>query len=179
MIRNYLIIALRNILRQKGYTLINVSGLAIGIISCLLILFYIFDEVSYDRFHIKSDRVHRLLIDYTSPNGEVFSHVIGPYRLAPELKQRYPDIEQVCRISYPFPTPIRLGDIEFMEDNVMLTDENIFQVYTFDMLYGDTATALKEPFTYNAIWIYVFNCLCQPGLPWDIIGKLPFFINCI
>jgi putative ABC transport system permease protein len=122
-------------------------GLAIGIVSCLFIVFYIFDEFSYDRFHEKGDRIYRLFFDYTSPNGEVFSHAIGPYRLAEELNVRYPEIEQSARLSFPFPTPVRFGDIEFMEDNVMLADQDILDVFTLDMLRGDPATALSEPFT--------------------------------
>ncbi|MCK4748692.1 MAG: FtsX-like permease family protein, partial [Bacteroidales bacterium] len=79
--------------------------------------------------------------------GEVASGVIGPYRLADELKERYPEIEEAVRLSFPFPTPVRFGDIEFQEDNVMLADANIFNLFTLEMLGGDPATALSEPFT--------------------------------
>jgi putative ABC transport system permease protein len=147
MIRNYLLIALRNIFRQKGYSLINISGLAIGIVSCLFILIYIVDEFSYDRFHVHGDRIYRLLFDYTSPNGETFSHAIGPYRLADELETRYPEIEEAARLSYPSPLTFRYEELEFMEDNAMLADSNIFKVFTFEMLRGDPASSLKEPFT--------------------------------
>lgn len=147
MIRNYLLTALRNIFRQKGYTMINVTGLAIGIVSCLFIVFYIQDEFSYDRFHDKGDRIYRLLFDYTSPNGEVYSHSIGPYRLAEELKSRFPEIEKAFRLSYPIPLPVRSGEIEFIEDNVMMADPDIFNVFSFEMLRGDPASALSEPFT--------------------------------
>ena len=64
MFHNYLLIALRNIFRQKGYSLINVSGLAIGIVSCLFIVLYIVDEFKYDRFHEKGERIYRLFFDY-------------------------------------------------------------------------------------------------------------------
>ncbi len=120
MIRNYLLTALRNIFRQKGYTMINVTGLAIGIVSCLFIVFYILDEFSYDRFHEKGDRIYRLLFDYTSPNGEVNANSIGPYRLAEELKTRFPEIEKAVRLSYPIPLPVRSGEIEFIEDNIKM-----------------------------------------------------------
>jgi len=147
MIRNYLVTALRNIFRQKGYTLINVSGLAIGIVSCLLIVFYVIDEFSYDRFHEKGNRIFRMYYDYISPNGEWFSGAIGPYRLADELNERYPEIEEVVRISFPMPLPVRYGENEFLEDNVMMADSNIFDVFSFNMLRGNPATALTEPFT--------------------------------
>ena len=103
MLRNYLLIAVRNIVRQKAYSLINVVGLAIGIMSCLLILMYVKDELSYDRFHQKGNRIYRLFFNYTSPNGESFNHAIGPYRLADELSARYPEIEEAVRLSFTSP----------------------------------------------------------------------------
>ncbi|MCK4749983.1 MAG: ABC transporter permease, partial [Bacteroidales bacterium] len=147
MFRNYFITAFRNIFRQKGYSLINVTGLAIGIVSCLFIVLYILDEYSYDRFHEKGERIYRLFFDYTSPNGETFSHAVGPYRLADELQDRYPEIKEAVRISFPSPSTVKFGEIEFLEDNIMLADPNIFDVFTFDILRGDPATALTEPFT--------------------------------
>ena len=147
MLRNYLLIALRNIFRQKGYSIINITGLAIGIMSCLLILLYVADELSYDRFNEKGDRIYRLLFRYTSPNGESFNHAIGPYRLADELAARYPEIEEAVRLSFPSPMELRNGEIEFVEDNVMLADSNIFKVFSIDLVSGDPNSALTEPFT--------------------------------
>jgi putative ABC transport system permease protein len=147
MLRNYIRIALRNIFRQKGYSLINISGLAIGMVSCLFIVLYIVDEFSYDRFHANGDRIYRLFFDYTSPNGETFTHSIGPYRLADELTSRYPEIEEAARVSDPSPLTFRYEDIEFVEDNAMLADSNIFKIFSFDMLRGDPASSLREPFT--------------------------------
>ena len=132
MIRNYLLIAFRNIVRQKGYAMINIAGLAIGITSCLLILLYISDELSYDRFHEKEGRIYRLFFRYTSPNGESFNHAVGPYRLADELAARYPEIEEAVRLSFTSPMELRYGEIEFVEDNVMLADSNIFNVFSID-----------------------------------------------
>ena len=147
MLRNYLLIAFRNIFRQKGYSIINITGLAIGIMSCLLILMYVTDELSYDRFHERGDRIYRLFFRYTSPNGESFNHAIGPYRLADELSERYPEIEEAVRISFSSSMEFRHGDIEFVEDNVMLADSNVFRVFSLDMVAGDPANALIEPFT--------------------------------
>ncbi len=147
MLKNYLRIAFRNIIRQKGYSLINISGLAIGIMSCLLIVLYVTDEFSYDRFHDKGDRIYRLFFNYTSPNGESFNHAIGPYRLADELADRYPEIEESVRLSFSSPMALRYGEIEFVEDNVMLADSNVFNLFSFEIEAGDPATALIEPFT--------------------------------
>jgi len=147
MLRNYLLIAVRNIVRQKAYSIINISGLAIGIMSCLLILMYVTDELSYDRFHKKGDRIYRLFFNYTSPNGESFTHAIGPYRLADELADRFPEIEESVRLSFTSPMELRYEEVSFVEDNVMLADSNIFQVFSIDVQAGDPATALTEPFT--------------------------------
>jgi len=147
MLKNYLLIALRNIFRQKSYSLINISGLAIGIMSCLLILMYVSDELSYDRFHERGDRIYRLFFSYTSPNGETFNHAVGPYRLADELASRYPEIDEAVRISFTSPMPLRNGEIEFVEDNIMFADSNIFKVFSFEIEGGDPSTTLTEPFT--------------------------------
>ncbi len=147
MLRNYLLIGFRNIVRQKGYSIINVAGLAIGIMSCLLILLYVADELSYDRFHEKGDRIYRLFFRYTSPNGEAFNHAIGPYRLADELSARYPEIEEVVRLSFGSPMELRNGEIEFTEDNVMLADSNVCRVFSVEIQAGDPVSALIEPFT--------------------------------
>jgi putative ABC transport system permease protein len=147
MLRNYLLIAIRNIFRQKAYSLINIIGLAVGIMSCMLIVMYVADELSYDKFHTKGDRIYRLFFNYTSPNGESFNHAIGPYRLADELAARYPEIEEAVRLSFTSPMPLRNGEIEFVEDNVMFADSNVFKVFTIQMEAGDPSTALTEPFT--------------------------------
>jgi putative ABC transport system permease protein len=147
MLRNYLLIAFRNIVRHKGYSIINIAGLAIGIMSCMLILLYVIDELSYDRFHEKGDRIYRLFFNYTSPNGESFNHAVGPYRLADELAARYPEIEEAVRLSFTSPMELRYGEIEFVEDNVMMADSNVFKVFTVDILAGDPNSALAEPFT--------------------------------
>ena len=147
MLRNYILITLRNMLRQKGYSIINVSGLAIGIMSCLLIVMYVADELSYDRFNEKGERIYRLFFRYTSPNGESFNHAVGPYRLADELAPRFPEIEEAVRLTFTSPMELRNGEIAFVEDNVMMADSNIFNVFSMDVLAGDPATALIEPFT--------------------------------
>ncbi len=147
MLRNYILIAIRNVFRQKGYSLINITGLAIGIVSCMFILFYIVDEFSYDRFHENGEKIYRLFFDHTSPNGETYTHAIGPYRLADELESRYPEIKEAIRLSYPMPLTFRYEDVAFEEDNAMMADSNIFNVFTFEMLRGDPASSLREPFT--------------------------------
>ena len=108
---------------------------------------YVADEFSYDRFHEKGDRIYRLFFNYTSPNGESFNHAIGPYRLADELTDRYPEIEEAVRLSFSSPMALRYEEIEFVEDNVMLADSNVFKLFSFEIKAGDPSSALLEPFT--------------------------------
>src|SRR5690349_9156968 len=99
MFRNYFKIALRSILRHKAIAFINLFGLAVGMACCLLITMYIADELSYDRFHTKADRIYRVTRNFLSPDGSVslhLGHVAPPF--GPLLKNDFSDIEQVVRM---------------------------------------------------------------------------------
>ncbi len=147
MIRNYFIVAFRNLIRQKGYFLINLLGLTIGLTACLLITFYVIDELSYDKFHEKGDRIYRVGYQYTAPSGEVFKAVGSEYRLKEPFESFFTQIESFVRIGRPRSYKIRNGEIEFVERDVSLVEKNFFEVFTYDWLIGDQATALQEPFT--------------------------------
>ncbi len=147
MIRNYFIVAFRNLIRQKGYFLINLLGLTIGLTACLLITFYVIDELSYDKFHEKGDRIYRVGYQYTAPSGEVFKSVGSEYRLKEPFEGFFTQIESFVRIGRPRSYKIRNGEIEFVERDVSLVEKNFFEVFTYDWLMGDQTTALQEPFT--------------------------------
>ena len=97
MIKNYLIIAWRNLLRNKVFSLINVSGLAIGLAACFLIMQYVRFELSYDRFHANSERIYRVLIDFDLPTGSVLSAANHP-GIGPAMKADLPEVEAYARI---------------------------------------------------------------------------------
>ena len=96
MIKNYLVTAYRNILRGKGYTLINVVGLAIGVISAILVLLFVTDELSYDKHYKDNDRVYRLISHFTIGNNDDLFAVTSA-SLAPVLQQEHPEIEDYAR----------------------------------------------------------------------------------
>lgn len=96
MIRNYIKTAFRSLLKNKGFTAINILGLALGLATCLLIVFYVFDELSYDKYNVKADRIYRVNNDIKF-GGHEGSYAVAPAPTAAALKADFPEIEQVTR----------------------------------------------------------------------------------
>ncbi len=140
MILNHLKISIRHIRRQKGYSFINIAGLAIGLAGFLLIGLWIADEMSFDRFHEKKDRIFRVLNKVSS--GDLIPS--PTYALAPALKEEYPEVEESSRV-WPFAASlVRYGDKAFEEDRICLADPGFLRMFTFPLLMGDPATALAD-----------------------------------
>lgn len=154
MFKNFLKIAYRNFMRQRVYSMINTSGLAIGVACFLLIFLYINDELSYDRFHSKSDRTYRILEHFES-DGVGEHSASQPFPVGPALVNDYPgQIDHMTRM-FDFQSPFlalanRKLDRSFNEPNVFFVDSTFFDVFDFEMIVGDKSTALDEP---NAILI--------------------------
>src|ERR1700748_1753797 len=96
MIRNYIKMAVRSLMKNKGFTFINVFGLALGLATCLLIVFYVFDELSYDRYNLKADRIYRVNNDIKF-GGNENSYAVSPAPMAAALKGDFPEVEYVTR----------------------------------------------------------------------------------
>lgn len=146
MIQNYFKIALRNVLRSKAYSFINILGLVIGIsFSCMLYV-YVSHELSYDTFHAKSDRTYRVLtLDHRDPQSPRRYGVTVP-PMGPELASQYPEVEDMVRLHrFVGQVVIEHEGQNFQERNWFTTDANFFDVFDFDFVHGDKATALKEP----------------------------------
>ncbi|UCH62033.1 MAG: ABC transporter permease [Fidelibacterota bacterium] len=144
MFKNYITIALRNILRHKTYSFINIFGFTIGIASCLLILLYITHEMSYDRFHEKADRTYRLAGDAKIGNAEVAT-AHSPAPTAAGFRNEFPEVEDATRFFNPGEQVTRYQDKLFNETGLLYADDNFFGVFDFRLLQGDPATALLEP----------------------------------
>ena len=144
MIRNYLKIIFRNLWRQKGYALINIMGLAVGLASCMIILLYVFHEISFDTFNKKADRIYRVAEDIDF-SGNHFKTAKAPAQLGPVLQKNYPSIETAVRICTTDNELVRKGDSNIKENRVAYADSTFFDVFTLPMLYGNQATALKDP----------------------------------
>lgn len=146
MIKNYLKIALRNLLKQKFYSGINILGLTLGITCCLLIFLFVQHELSYDQFHKKGNRIYRVLRE-TMMNGELghVPYTSGPYARA--LVNDFPqDIEAAVRVM-PTNALLTYQDKSFKEDKVVLADSNFFEIFSFPLLQGNPKTVLSEPNT--------------------------------
>lgn len=144
MIKNYLKIALRTIIRHKAYSAINILGLAMGLTCIILIMLFVKDELSYDSYHKKKDRIFRIVSHYTgATQSQIF--VIGEHKLAPLLRTDFPDVELITRIGNIGST-VQYGESIFQENDFYIADANIFDVFTLPMIKGEAGTALKEPF---------------------------------
>ena len=145
MFWNYLKIAWRNIKRYKGYSFINIFGLAIGLACCILILLWVQDELNFDRFHTNTDNLYRIVTEFhkTEPVTHYWP-VCAP--LAPALKEEYPEIIKATRFTrLRRGQLIKFGEKIFLEPRICLTDPDFFTMFTFLFLEGDPQTALSNP----------------------------------
>ncbi len=147
MIKNYLVIAWRNLLKSKMYSFINITGLAIGLASFILIALYVMDELSYDKYNDKADRIYRINSDISFGGGDLHLPVTSDM-MGQLLKKDYPVIEQYTRIYASDGSKLIKKNKDFIEeDNVANVDSNFFEVFTLPALSGNTHTALNEPNT--------------------------------
>jgi ABC-type antimicrobial peptide transport system permease subunit len=145
MFYNYLKIALRNLKRQKGYSLINIAGLAIGMASAILILLWIQDELSYDRFHQYSDRLYRVTDYEKYSNGEEVFFSMNPADLAPTLLETYPEIINTCRLRTIGNVVFQYGDNRFNESGLGFVDPSFLKMFTFPLIGGSPENLLSDP----------------------------------
>ncbi|MFI5128743.1 MAG: ABC transporter permease [Chitinophagales bacterium] len=142
MIKNYFKVAIRYLLRHKGYSGINIIGLAIGIACCILIMLFVRSEWSYDRFHTKADRLYRVWLQENYGEGQVFTNTITPIPLGAALYANIPDVESFCRVN-PFNTLVEYNGNRFNE-SINMVDSNFFQVFDFTLIEGDLHNALPN-----------------------------------
>ena len=147
MIRNYFKIAWRNIVRQKGYSGINIVGLAIGIAACLLILQYVSFELSYEDFQVNKDRIYRVRQDRYD-NGKLSTEwVSGAYAVGNSFKDAIPEIEDYVKVVGRGPVVTERNNEPIQLNKVFYASSSFFNIFTFPLVAGDKNTALKEPFT--------------------------------
>lgn len=140
---NFLKIAVRNLLRSKGFSAINILGLALGMASAVIILLWIQNEVSYDRFHEKTDRIYEAW-NRVSFNGKMLTWNATPKVLARTLEKDLPEVEQATRVNSPNDYVFTIGDRElFVQGNRV--DSNFLQVFSFPLIEGSPAKVLRDP----------------------------------
>ena len=144
MVKNYFKIAWRNLLKNKAFSFINIMGLSIGITVCFVIMLYVQDELSYDRFNVKADRIYRIAFKATINGGKINeSNVMPP--VAGALQRDFPEVEEATRLNQAGKPKITYKNRSFKDDRVALADSNFFSVFTIPFIKGDAKTALIEP----------------------------------
>ena len=145
MIKSLLLIAIRNFRKDKWYSLLNVLGLTIGISFSLFLIFYIADELAYDRFHKKAERIYRVN-SYIHERDKNTDWVYTQLPLGPTLKQDYPEVEETVRFISRERTLFKNGDKNFFETKLYYADSSIFKIFTHNFLEGSASAALNAPF---------------------------------
>jgi len=146
MIKNYIKTAFRSLQKNKGFTTINVLGLALGLATCLLIVFYVVDELSYDKYNVNSSRIYRVNEDLKLGDNKV-QYAVCMAPLAQTLKNDFPDVENAVRLKKIGDMHVTKGTESILEDNALFADPSVFDVFTLPAIYGDEKTALAEPNT--------------------------------
>jgi putative ABC transport system permease protein len=142
MIKNFFIIAWRNLKRRKSFSFINIAGLSIGMAAAVLILLWIQNEVSYDNFHEKKDRLYQVWNRYTT-DGKTGCWNNTPKPMAAAIFQDYPEVERTARVNFLPPVKIALGDKQFYGRG-RIVDSSFLKMFTFPFVKGNAATALDD-----------------------------------
>jgi putative ABC transport system permease protein len=145
MLKNYLKTAWRNILKSKGFSILNIAGLAVGLAVCLLILLYVRAELSYDAYHASAERIYRVQNAWLKPDGSIqseFPTLAPSYALL--LRNDFPEIERLARMWNRAGTIIKAGDRTFSEERFYFAEPEIFDILTIPLVQGDPATALSD-----------------------------------
>jgi len=144
MLKNYLRVALRNLRKHKGYSFINIAGLAVGMACALFILLAVQDELSFDRFHVNAATLYRVEQDQEGGQGK-FHVNVTPFPMGPVLKAEVPEIKDAVRFAFTGALLVRYGENAFFERRVAAVDPQVFSMFTFPLVSGDPATALSQP----------------------------------
>ncbi|MDH5382384.1 MAG: ABC transporter permease, partial [Cyclobacteriaceae bacterium] len=146
MIWNHLKLTLRKFYRDKIYGVVNILGLTIGITSCMFLLLFINDELSYDRYHQNADNIYRVVSSFKEPdNAYVWAVTQIPF--APEVKSKYPEVKNAVRF-FPIPKILyRYEENSYYEEDFYMADSTVFDMFSWDFIAGDPQTALSNPFS--------------------------------
>lgn len=141
MLKNYLKIAIRNLSRHPAYSFLNITGLAIGMAASVLILLWVQNELSYDRFNANADQIYRI----TVVASDQFKAATNPAGMPAGLQAAMPEIRNTVRVSHPVETLFEKGDIQFVEKKGFYADSTLLDIFSFPLIKGDRRTALQRP----------------------------------
>jgi putative ABC transport system permease protein len=144
MIKNYFKIAWRNLLRNKAFSFINITGLAFGLTCCLLLVLYLQHELSYDRFHSKADRIVRVIMEYKIGDAGNKGNFTST-KVFPEFKRRFPEVKDGVRMNSWGNKLVQYGDKVLVEKKFIFADSTFFNVFDFKLIQGTANEVLKAP----------------------------------
>ncbi|MFX1708710.1 ABC transporter permease [Chitinophaga sp. CC14] len=182
MFKSYFRVAFRNLWKNKEFSAINILGLAIGLATCLLIMIYVLDELSYDRFNKQADRIYRVDADIKF-GGTRYDVATATAPMAEALKQDLPEVEQAVRFRDYGGFLVRLDARNIKEEKVIYADPTLFNVFSLPLIAGNPATALKQPNTvvvtekvarkyFNSTDVVGRNLLINDSVNFQITGVL-------
>lgn len=145
MYKNYFKIAWRNLVKKKAYSFINIFGLGLGIACCLLIFMFVQDELSYDNYHEKGERIYRVIHGESTEDAAYW--VWGNAPIGAALKNDFPEIEKVLQFSGRSDILLRYDDKMHQEEGVFFMDSTAFDVFSWKLLKGNPKTALAAPYS--------------------------------
>src|SRR5579871_5169507 len=174
MFKNYLKVALRNLWKNKAFSAINIIGLSAGLAVCLLIVLYVVDELSYDKYTENANRIYRVDSDIFF-NNKQFTSVNSPAPLAPTLLKDFPQVEQVVRLRNYGDILIKKDNQNIQNHNAVFADSTFFQVFKLPVISGNPLTALNEP---NSIVIDETNAKKYFNST-DVVGKSLYVDNSV
>ena len=145
MLKNYLRIAIRHLLRQPGYAALNLFGLTLGMVSSLIILLYLNQELSFDDYHKDADRIYRISTRFTESDGTTDNWVTTQRPLGQTVKETFGEVDQYVRFMPRSRTRLQRNNISYFIEDLYLVDSTVFDVFTFEFLQGDPSSALSEP----------------------------------
>lgn len=143
MFKNYLVVALRNIFRNKLFSAVNILGLVFGICSAMLIFLWIKDELSFDGFHANGDRLYRVMENQRYSDGRIYTFAATPGPMAPFIKEKFPEIEQATRYTWDITRLFQLEEKSFYESGKYV-DPDFLTMFSFPVVKGDVRTALND-----------------------------------
>ncbi len=144
MLRNYITVAFRNLIRQKGFAIINVLGLTIGLTVSAVIILYIVHELGYDRFHENAKKIYRVTIN-GEISGQKLNVAVTSPPFGPALVNDFPEVVDYTRINPPENALFAFDDGRYYEDDILYADSSFFRIFTIPLIQGDPETALAVP----------------------------------
>jgi len=150
MLKNYLKVAIRSLVKQRVYSVINILGLSVGVASCLLIIMYVLDEFSFDQFHEKADRIYKVALERKYPS-HITNYAIIPHSYADVIRRDFPEVASTVKMAGPINNVVvnytnAQNEVKQFEENfIMAADSNFFEVFSIKLINGDKQTVLTKP----------------------------------